>query len=839
MLSENDKQNLLRNLARNRVVLATGAGFSADAVNISGNTLPVGDGLARHIWKALYPSEYEPGTSLKTLYAAAMSRMGKASLRDLLNNHLKVSGYPGWYGFVTQWFWRRIYTFNADDLMEQIFAAALSRPALETIVAPAEYAERDSFLRSIQYIKLHGSISDPRDLTFGPREYGVRAAARTDIWYLHFIEDYSTLPTVFIGTQLDEPLFWQYVELRGSQVSRGVKVRRPKCYVVSPRISKPDEEALETYNIVSVRSTAQEFFIWLNEQSRALSREDVLRLVDPTLEPALVASERGLSAKDSSRIEYFFSFFRLPVRPVNPRSRPMFLLGNPPTWEDIAADLDAPRQINDSVRDALVDAIRTDDVEIIVISSAAGGGKSTICKRAALELIDLGYSVYFSEGETSPDPERLSYHLASLEQRCFLFFDNAGHDLAAVASVFERAKGYGAKPVIVVGARSNDIAFNGHEFGRVGARVRIIGVPHLSDADINSILDALERHDLLGSLREKSHAERVDIFRKKARKQILVAMREATSGKGFDEIIENEFASVRPAEAQLLYLIAALASDDDYGLTVQQMITAMGLAPPDTQALIEKSLAGILTQHEFESNRYFIRHPAIAHFVIESAPRVMLADAVNYLLITISTVLPPGRERRSSRAFRLYRHVLNHHHLNGMFPGKSFLVRKIYEEIKDYYREDGHYWLQYGSFETEYGGDISLAENYIAQASALLPANNRQVETATAHLLLKKALTAPNAAPAAACCDDALKILRAHMRDRNTVSLHALHIFGSQMLQYVMKWVPSAEQAKHLRDVHDELRRAVPDHLRTHPELGRLLDELKRAELETTIPKPK
>ena len=213
----------------------------------------------------------------------------------------------------------------------------------------------------------------------------------------------------------------------------------------------------------------------------------------------------------------------------------------------------------------------------------------------------------------------------------------------------------------------------------------------------------------------------------------------------------------------------------------------------------------------------------------------MLADAVIALLITISTVLPEGKERRRSRAFRLYREILSHRRLIAVFEGKSFLVRKIYETIKDYYRDDGHYWLQYGSFETETGGDLSLAENYIAQAAALLPPTSRQVETATAHLLLKKALVASNASAASELADESLKILRAHMADQSSVSLHALHIFGSQMQALVWRWAPTVERAKRFREVHDELSRAIPKHFSSHPELRSLVASLKRAELETTV----
>ena len=421
MLSENDKQNLVRNLARGRVTLVTGAGFSADAMNISGEHLPVGSQLARSLWKFLYDTDYDGKTSLRTLYAAAQThRKGKEALRDFLDSQLRVKEFPAWYLTIANWFWRRVYTFNADDLLECVFADH-GVPVLDTIVAPAAYRERDAFLRTIQYVKLHGSINDEKDLTFGPREYGARAAARADLWYLHFVEDYSTLPALFVGTELDEPLLWQYVELRGAQQARGAKVRRPKCFLVSPNISKPNEEVLEQFNIVSIRSTAQRFFEWLSEQMAPPRREDVLRLIDPSLEPALRASELGTPASEVALAEYFFSFFRVPIRPTNPRVRATFLLGTPPTWEDIAADVDAHREIDDVVSRTLLDAMKRDSADVLIISSAAGGGKSTICKRVAMELVDLGYSVYFSDGESSPHPEKIASYLAKLEERTFLF----------------------------------------------------------------------------------------------------------------------------------------------------------------------------------------------------------------------------------------------------------------------------------------------------------------------------------------------------------------------------------------------------------------------------------
>jgi hypothetical protein len=605
--------------------------------------------------------------------------------------------------------------------------------------------------------------------------------------------------------------------------------------VISPNISKPNEQVLDQYNIFPIRATASEFFTWLFEEMHPPTRENVLRLVDPTLEPALLASEKGSPARDVRAIEYFYSLFRVPMRSINPRNRGMFLLGAPPTWDDISADVDAHREIDDEVFNRAIDLFKTGAADILLLTAAAGGGKSTISKRVALELVDRGYTVFFSEGEIRPDPDKLADYLFTFSDPYFLFFDNAGQDFALIAELWRRLKDLPTKPVIVVVARSNDVAFRGYELGNSGATIIELAVPHLTDSDIEAIIETLDRHDLPGILKDMPHEQRVALFKTKARKQILVAMREATSGLGFNQIISGEFEAVQPETAKLLYLTAAIASDGSYGLTKQQMITAMDLQPNETLVLIEKSLAGILIQSELDSTKYFIRHPAIAHFVLEAAPREMLAEAATGLLIALSTVLPSGRERRWSRAFRLYRDVLNHRRIHSMFVGRNDLGRQFYESIKDYYRDDGHYWLQYASYEIEYGGDMSLAENFLAQAAGLLR-DNRQVETATAHLLFKKALAAQNENTACAFKDEGLRILREHMANRSSVSLHALHIFGTQMMAYIWKWELDDERATHFRAIHQELRTAIPDQMRSQLDLRRVLDQIKRSELETAIP---
>ena len=836
MLSTADAKTLVRNLELNRVVLFAGAGFSVDAENTFHESLPLAFELAKRLWSFLYSEPYDGKTPLKTLYEAALThKKGKAALRDFLRTQLHVVGFAAWYRLIPLWYWFRIYTTNIDDLLEQVYDSA-GVPSLSKIVAPSYYRERDAFLRQLQFVKLHGCVNDDTsDLTFGHSDYGNRASL-VDVWYLHFVQDYSTLNTIFIGTNLDEPLFWQYIEIR-AQRDRGAPERRPKSFLVSPNISKPMEEVLERYNIVAVRATGQQFFEWLRANCEPHKREDVLRAIDPTLEPALRASEEGMPAANVSLAEYFYTVFKAP--PLSPRRarRSLFLLGSPPTWEDIAEELDAHRQVSDDLRAQLRTAMDTGKPDFFVISAAAGNGKSTLAKRAAAQLTADGYNVLFSEGESRPDADKLAQYLRIIGRRVLLFFDHAGWDLREVGELYEKTRGLEHKPIIVVVARSNDFLRFRYYLAKVTG-IQRIKVPLLTDPDIEALLEVLERNKLLGELRQMTPQQRFEVFRTKAHKQILVAMREATTGRGFDEIITNEFATIQPLEAKLLYLVAAIPSVENYGITLAQIITAMQLPANESLSLAVDNLADILVPKEGESGHFVIRHPIIARFVVENvAPREILAQATISFLRAISAVLPaPGRARRASRAFGVYRNTINHNRMKTLFPGQYDLVAGIYEGVKDLFSDEGHYWLQYGTYELVMGDSLDKAENYISQAAALMP-YSIQVITAGAHLLMKKAITAQTLASAESLMQEATRILRLQMATTESIQIHPYHIFGTQMLAYIRTWVPQGERAEKYHALHDELRRSIPMYLRSDFDLRKLLETIKRAELDTAIRK--
>lgn len=835
MLLDIDKEYLQTNLRRNRVVLFLGAGFSKEAENFAGEQVPDARGLAIKLWNNLgYLGDYD-GTELRYLYDAARKRNGDQSVRILLRDLLTVSKYPDWYKFVSGWYWRRIYTTNIDNLVETTFAGTPSAPKLEQIIPPDEFVDRDAFLRKIQYVKFHGSAANlDKPIVFSPIEYGRRASLH-DTWYDHFLRDYWTYPTILVGTELNEPLFWQYLAARQERM-RGAPESRPKSFLVSPGISKARIEALSTYNIEPVDGKADEFFKWLAQlPDFKAPREAILREVDPTLEEIIVLEKSGASRVQVQAAESFFSTFdQVRVLEPAPSARRDFLLGVHPTWDDIAKGFDADREINKTLADALRSVYTkvVDDVPIVVFHGTAGSGKSSTAMRVAYTLVQEGVPVYFASGRNRPDPGPICSHLRLIATRPFLVFDNAGPDLYPISDLKKAAQELPLKPVILISLRSNQWFQKRHVFQDFN-QVLDIEIPNLSPYDITQILTVLEREGLLGALLTLSMDARFQVFNEKARKQILIAMREATKGRAFDEILRDEFNGIAPKEARLLFMVAAIPSMRHYHITFGQMVSALELPPSETGALLRQALSGIVLSHPRQTEHFAVRHPVIAEYIATSvANPELLADAYIRYLQVIGHEINFEREGKTSRIFRIYRDLINHENLHDSIPRHPDLCRTIYDAVRGHFGHDGHFWLQYGVYELKFG-HLDLAENYLLQAQGLIP-QSEALTTAFGHLFMRQALETDSQVVAIDRKVEGEKILRAQIARIGMRDPYPYHVLGSQMLGYINRWVAQDEKAEELRRLHDEIKPGADRHgLAGY--LRALLASIKKAELESVL----
>lgn len=820
-----DEQYLLRNLAQNQVILFLGAGFSRDAKNTLRSPMPTSVALSVALWKWLsYPGEHD-GTTLQEMYQAALgSGRKKAELQGFLHAQLLCGEIPSAYDAITKAFWHRIYTTNVDDLVEQVYRRS-ARVDLEVLAYPGdETKDRDQLIERIQLIHLNGRLPcDPEDLTFSVRQYARRAGSH-DPLYHQFAREYPYLPTIFIGTELNELLLWQYIELRASR-ARAQSEYRAKSFLIAPHISPPRRAQLKEFNVIPVEGYAADFLGWLNAHANELpDRETILRQSAPTyLEIMRVVGADRRSERDLR--DFAVCFHQVPLSPAPHPGRSQYLLGTSPRWEDILQNLDAPREITGKIYEEISGTLDArPNLRLVAILGSAGCGKSTILRRLGLMLAQAGRSVYLTNSEEIPRAEAIARALHALNVRATLLFDNAESAIGLLPSLAVALAKLEKPPVMVVASRTNEFDRRIGRFAEV-AEITEHSVPHLTDGETQGVIGTLDRNNLLGRLKGLSAEQRLREFKIRAHRQILVAMREATSGRGFDEILNDEFERLEPREAKILYLCTALATDAGYRLQKQEFMGCSQVEPAETLHLLERTLLDIVLRTGPSEDLLLLRHRQIAEYMVErAAPRPILREAYIRLLTVLAEEVT-GKDTRS-RTFRLYRDLINHHTIFTRFTRDVEEARSIYDSIPVAFDTDAQFWLQYGSLELE-AGSLDLAESYLRSADSLHP-GNRYIRNAIGNLLLKKAIVAPAKQDALQYREEGSRLLLGAPEELNQRDFYTYLIYMTQRLNWLRTWAETYEERK--LDL-EHLRGIAAQGCKTYPrsrDLSQLKDEVER-----------
>ena len=470
-------------------------------------------------------------------------------------------------------------------------------------------------------------------------------------------------------------------------------------------------------------------------------------------------------------------------------------------------------------------------VRVLALTGSAGCGKSTILKRLGVRLSRAGRLVFLTNSEELPDKDVISDALHALPGRSVLLFDNAEIALNALAPVVEHLRHAPTPPVIVVAARSNELYRRGVRLHNV-TDIEEHRVEHLTRLEVVGIISVLEQNGLLGKLQGMTDDQRVHEFeaREHAGKQLLVAMREATKGSGFDTIIKDEFDALQEHGIKLLYLLIALATDAGYRLSRAQVVKASPLSPAETLHALERSLRDIVIPTGPRRDQLLLRHRIIADHVLRvAASRTMVAEAYKRLLPVLAREMT-GRVYRSSVS-GLFRALLNHREIFQRFESNVEEARAIFESVEVRLRTKAHFWLQYGLLELEYG-NLDFAENYLQQAESLSP-NSHYIKNSLGHLYLKKAVHAGTSTEAWEYRRHGTEILERQMDEDD--SPYPFHIYCSQRLSWMRAWGGESSQRReelaHLREVARQGKEEFP----RNKMLKRLYDDVQREYLGLAI----
>jgi hypothetical protein len=818
-ISKHVHDRLRSQISRGEPVLFIGAGFSIEALNVDGLKLPSSKQLTEELWKIAYPGEqYDVSTRLGDAFFAAKQHSSKQTL-EYIRSRLSVDArnIPDFY---KTWFsmpWARCYSLNIDDLELAITRRHQFQRTIISRSATSGLSQGTSGGNTLEVTHLNGAVWDTLDdMTFSALDYGGRQVT-PDPWWTSVVADMMSRPVVFVGTELDESQLWQYVQYRQRKGARGVNELRPGSYLICPELNRARQTILKELNIDWIPMTAKQFEEAVLEQLTAESE-----LGHKELRARLeVERQRGLPQLVSELASKTLS------------GKTEYLMGAEPTWSDLYAGRAIEREADAEVYKIANTILTTDEPpRPLLITGTAGSGKSTSLMRLGLRLTADSIPAYWIDEQSNIEPNRLYQLMKDKEKEAPLaiLIDDAdlwGYLISSWARELPKSQ---PRILFALALRSTKITGLMDPTTLGGIEPYDIVMPHLTNKDIESLIEVLDRENRLGILKGKSHKERIDAFQQEAGRQLLVAMIQATSGKRFEVKAVEEFQELPPLSRQI-YAVICLVSSQRFTLDREEILLASGRADNEALNELESLVKRNVVFRYNPLTGYKARHRVISDVVINAteflAFRGAVLEGVSFAFASrVSPVTP-----RTNRTWRKLIRFINHEFILQLVSPED--GRRVYDRLESLLSWDHHFWLQRGGLEVQ-EGDLNLATNFLSQAKSLAPEDGF-VKTEWAYLLMKKAARYPTNANARDWFKEGYTDLLERIEERGNIDSYPYHILGSQTLA----WVHTAqlsllEKRELLHDTLEMVNKGKAIH-HSSKELDELAEALKSEWLLTAV----
>lgn len=532
-------------------VLFIGAGVGVHLSDLEGNAAPDGSQLARELI-----DRFQLGIDSDDLAKVSQLveiRKGRTELETFLKKRLANLEPDKSLQWLFTQRWRAIYTTNYESSIIRGFEM-VENPKQNAVPFHLTSEVRscdDRFEVPVYY--LHGMLygtEDPK-IIVTESDYSTFRERRRMLFEL-LKKEFITSNILYVGySNRDGNWKLLYDEI----ASEFYPSQMPRSYRIDPYSDPTDVEILKSKNIETLQCTYDEFLIAANDaltdaSDRTLDRLDAIKKDVPT---------QLLDAFDKSPapvIRLLSSWTYVDLAPFHetPNLKD-FLLGDRPNWGVIGARHFFERDIEEDVYDELIDYATSESTRVhsVIVMGSAGYGVTTLLLTVSARLIKerAGHVFLLKPGRQllEGDIEFIATHFPG---KIFFVVDNAADSIKNLSSSFTILKDRKISVMFFLGERLNEWR---QGLGRIYPKEFLL--EPLSDPEINRLLDFLTEH---GSLNTLEHLPRNLQFSKVKvghRKELLVAMREATEGRNFDAIIEDEFHGISDTKCRSSYLIVS------------------------------------------------------------------------------------------------------------------------------------------------------------------------------------------------------------------------------------------------------------------------------------------
>jgi tetratricopeptide (TPR) repeat protein len=779
---------LLTQIREAKAVLVFGAGASIGALGKTGKQPPDGRQLARLISERFLGGKFKDAP-LSQVGELAISESRIFDVQEFIREQFEDLEPAAYHRLIPRFRWHGLATTNYDRVIEKAYEREPKRlQTLRPIITNddgMQDAQRSP--DNVLLLKLHGCISRTASpecpLILTTDQYVQHKKGRARLFQT--LQEWAyERPLIFIGHSIQD------TDLRAVLLELAVQSEhRARSFCVVPDAEEMAVRFWETKKIALIKMTGQEFFETLDRQisenvrslGGLLRSEEAHPIAERFRDQSTVISD-GCRTFLASDVEHVRSVVAEHLDPKH------FYRGMNPGWSAIEQNLDARRELADTILADVVLANRTEHsetCEVVLVKGYAGSGKSVLLRRIAWDAArEYNAIALMLQPQGALVAAAIRELVSVVDDPIFIFVDDAADRAREIATLVRELGTDGKRLTLILAERINEWNIGGGPAEPYVSEEYEVG--YLDRKEVGSLIDLLERHRALGTLENVAREDRFKAFEERAGRQLLVALHEATLGLPFEQIIKDEYDKIVPLDAQDMYLSVCVLNRLNVAVRAG-VISRMHDLPFDffrdrffkpLEHVVYTKYDSILRDHTYAS-----RHPHIAEIVFQRVltdPELRLDKylrCLKALNVSYST---------DEYAFR---QMVRGRVVQDLFPSNE-MARLVFKTATDTIGRDPFLLQQMALYEMNAGGSLGRAGELLDAAAAAAP-NDPSIKHSKAELLLKLADVARTPLERDHRLQEAMTIASALRRDiRRGGGSHAFHTIvkvGLRRLEVVLK----------------------------------------------------
>ena len=677
-------------IAQGEYSLLLGAGASVGAVGGNGRLLPTGVELRDALINDFGIKTEGESISLTQAYDYLRRNCPK-ELTQYLKKWFQGCD-PTWQRLIAEFNWRRIWTFNIDDVVEKAFYNE-GRPNI-SLTWNERFFERD-LSNAQQIIHLHGLAARLDEnqlnddvLVFSISEY-TRAVTYPRTWHKVFFDEFAGHPFIIVGASLVEEIDLAEVLESGSAALHSTGY---PSVVITPNITSFRREQLEAAGLAIAEDNGESFLSKVLDEYRE-ARSDL----------------EEVYGKGTPGIRRFQQQF-IDLRTATPRdqSNRDFFSGYHPTWKTILDDNDATLDKTKQISADCIVASTDENIyqRVILLTGDPGSGKSTGLLRIAKDLIGKGITPFLFRGDEYMDIESTIEWLKAMP-RTVLLIDDCADFSVTIQRLAERCKEERVRILLVCSDRSTRLPLIKDRIDPQYLQPeQIYWYGRLTQEDIDCIIDKLHSRARLGMITRWNRDRQRSHFANVAGRRLFDAMSELENGIGFKERAESIYQGLPTSNLKNLYAAACICYEQSIPLPTGIGVSFAGVLPRDLHNLVEQKCNGILL---LTRNGIRPPHRITASLVVNALPWEVRSEVSLSLAKSLAPHVDELAMRTGTGEYRIVRRLMDQETVSRLVGQQN--AREWYESLRRFYDWNARYWDQRALLESELG-DHETARSY-------------------------------------------------------------------------------------------------------------------------------